>query len=114
MWSLARISFAGQVASDGEIKTSEHGAKWAVASATFDVERDNGDYETKPEPMLVELVAFGDHTEQVSALEKGQPVDVIGRFERRSWIDETGERRQKWRCLVEAILAFRMPRNDVE
>ena len=83
-----------------------------MASARLAVEIEaRTDGESGAETWWLSVLAFGRTAESLMRHAKGEPMSVSGRLQSQRWTDRaTGERREDWQCIADAIVSARSVR----
>ena len=107
----ASIAAHGRAGRDGERIDTHSGTPMAKVSVAVDVERSQK-ADDKPPAMWLGVIGFNRTADAVAAVEKGDPVHVIGKLQRRRWTDREGNARESWECIADAIQSHRAARRQ--
>ena len=103
----AHISAHGRLARDPAERQTKTGKTMVLASIAVDVTANNSE---EQETLWLSLMAFGAAAETLARCKAGESVSVIGRLTKNRYVTKTGEERESWTCVVDAVLTTRSAR----
>lgn len=97
----------GRLAFDPRQTTTRTGKDMSSCRVAVDVTgRDESDQQT----LWVDVLAFGQHAEQLAKLAKGDMISAMGRCTRGTYQAKDGTERESWTLLADAIVTARSGR----
>ena len=106
----AQIACYGRLAADPRPHETSSGKPMASARLAVEIEA-RTDGESGAETWWLSVLAFGRTAESLMRHAEGEPMSVSGRLQSQRWTDRaTGERREGWQCIADAIVSARSVR----
>ena len=106
----AQIACYGRLAADPRPHETSSGKPMASARLAVEIEA-RTDGESGAETWWLSVLAFGRTAESLMRHAKGEPMSMSGRLQSQRWTDRaTGERREGWQCIADAIVSARSVR----